>query len=317
MYHSIVHSSHPTIHNRCHPSLSFPTSDLRSAPLSQSNGPFQTRTSPQFFTAPPTTHPAPSKYSTTLPVWNQIEAGVFSDGTNRVLSAAYPPVQHFLRTARATLALPASPSDLIFTIAALEVFYSRHDPVHWMFWSDDKKIHTANIVNRVALRQPQVIRSKVAWNGIPEYLFILAGLHGSLGLPTDKDWWPILCPSKVPPPPMNLRKRKAQQMGQNGSLETPEDDVCATPSSTTPQPSIRLLSNLTAVDSQAEEGKTGVKMKADHAMSDPEDADGKDDEEESTGVVTRGRANKARTVVPQSKPTRSTKPRAKRRAAAK
>lgn len=82
-------------------------------------------------------------------MWREIEAGVWSDGTERVLSAGYPAVQEFLATARRTLRLPLPPSEAVFVIAALEVFYAWNDPVHWMFWSDEKKNSTAAVVNRI------------------------------------------------------------------------------------------------------------------------------------------------------------------------
>ncbi|KNZ72861.1 hypothetical protein J132_01853 [Termitomyces sp. J132] len=153
-----------------------------------------------------------NKYS--IPIWREIELGVWSDGTDRALSAAYPAVQDFLATARKTLSLPLPPSEVVFVIAALEVFYAWNDPVHWMFWSDEKKNTTAAVVNRIALRKPQLIRSKVSWNGEAEYLFILSGLHGSSSLPVDKDWFHILNPAKAPTAPMNLRKRKTQKTEQ-------------------------------------------------------------------------------------------------------
>ncbi|KAF5380394.1 hypothetical protein D9615_004525 [Tricholomella constricta] len=448
MYHStIASSSHHALHNPWgppHSNLSFPTSDLRSSPPpSQPNLAGHSRIPPH--SAPSSCHPISSKYSTSVPAWKEIQTGVWSDGTDRVLSAAYPPVQEFLATARRRMSLPVSPSELIFAIAALEVFYSRNDPVHWMFWSDDKKHDTAGVVNRIALRSPQLIRSKVAWNGISEYLFILSGLHGPSSLPIDKEWYHTLNPSKAPLPPMNLRKRKIQRLEQTESLETPEEEegseaeeprpkrsktrptravkpkapvipdakldsndlapaftaillpeekdtlsksvaalqgnvpsmanpLQAKPSrqkpasrqsSSTPDPSalpraashspasdlltpaptslhaaishtrnrstsqassqtlvsaserrsLSVLSNTTAVEPHTVEGATAKVIKADQPASDSEEADGKDDEEESTGMVTRGRANKARGAVARGKASRPTKPRAKRRVA--
>ncbi|KAG6903007.1 hypothetical protein C0995_007440 [Termitomyces sp. Mi166 len=219
----IASSSYVTIVDSCETQFisSYPISDLRSSPLQRPR-----------IALPPTvaSQPPPSLLSNTnsfddklyskysIPIWREIEPGVWSDGIDRVLSAAYPAVQDFLATARRTLSLPLPPSEVIFVIAALEVFYAWNDPVHWMFWSDEKKNSTAAVVNRIALRKPQLIRSKVSWNGEAEYLFILSGLHGSSSLPVDKDWFHILNPAKAPTAPMNLRKRKPQQTEQ---IETP------------------------------------------------------------------------------------------------
>ncbi|GLB37543.1 hypothetical protein LshimejAT787_0405940 [Lyophyllum shimeji] len=229
MYHNAVaSSSRSTTHEPWSPpsgDSSFPTSDLRSTPL-QPTTPPPTRVPPHFLAPSPApcSDLTPSNCSTPVPVWKEIEPGVWSDGTDRVLSAAYPPVRQFIATARRSMSLPVPPSDVVFVIAALEVFYRRNDPVHWMFWSDEKKYETAKVVNRIALRSPQLIRSKVAWNGISEYLFILSGLHGASSLPTDKEWFHVLNPSKAPSPPMNLRKRKVQQVEQADFLDLPEED---------------------------------------------------------------------------------------------
>ncbi|KAG6813560.1 hypothetical protein H0H92_009952 [Tricholoma furcatifolium] len=193
--------------------FAFPTSNIRSSPLARPRKTASPLTrSPQSTTSTTTAHSDhlyTSKYE--IPTRREIEPGVWSDGKDLVFSAAHPAVQEFLASARRTLSLPVPPSELIFALAALEVFYSWRDPVHWMFWSDEKKAATAAVVNRIALRTPQVIRSKVAWNGEAEYLFILSGLHGASSLPVDQEWFHILNPAKAASAPMNLRKRKIQQ----------------------------------------------------------------------------------------------------------
>ncbi|KAG6918707.1 hypothetical protein DXG01_012192 [Tephrocybe rancida] len=217
---SAIHEFWPprTIH-------SYPTSDLRSSALRKpciAVNPFTSQPA-QSSTNTTLSHDQPTTTEYSIPLRREIEPGVWSDGTDRVLSATYPAVQDFLATARRTLTLPLPPSELVFVIAALEVFYHWNDPVHWMFWNDEKKTATAAVVNRIALRTPQLIRSKVAWNGEAEYLFILSSLHGSSSLPVDKDWFHVLNPAKAPSAPMNLRKRKAQPIEQNETLG--EEDV--------------------------------------------------------------------------------------------
>lgn len=89
-------------------------------------------------------------YPTTVPQWVQIEPGVWSDGSASVLSATYPQVKGFLTRAREEMKLPPSPSEVIFVLAALEVFYRPGDPVHWMFWGDQHKNQTAEVVTRIS-----------------------------------------------------------------------------------------------------------------------------------------------------------------------
>lgn len=160
---------------------------------------------------------------------------MWSDGRNKVLSAACPDVQAFLSSAREEMSLPVALSEAVYALAALDVFYKIDDPVHWMFWSERRKDETAEVVNRIsrtcnsqlvcpspqpilsAVHRPPLIHSRVAWNGISEYLFILAGLHGPTSSPLyeAKYWYPILNPPKAASPPRvpNLRKRKPQQAG--------------------------------------------------------------------------------------------------------
>lgn len=91
-----------------------------------------------------------SKYSVTITPRVQIETGVWSSGADRVLSASCSDVQAFLTCARDEMVLPAAPSEVVFCLAALSVFYRVEDPIHWMFWSDEKKYQTAEVVDRIA-----------------------------------------------------------------------------------------------------------------------------------------------------------------------
>lgn len=89
----------------------------------------------------------------------EIAQGVWSDGTQRtVLSTNYPPVQEYLLLARTAIAdqrpaLPALPasrvSERVFALAALSVFFSPKQPVHWLFWNAAQQKKTAEIVSRV------------------------------------------------------------------------------------------------------------------------------------------------------------------------
>jgi hypothetical protein len=214
---------------------SFPTSDLRSADR-WSPSIIQHSRNLTLSDRNASECPTASKYSNVVPRRTQIAPGVWSDGRNLVLSAACPDVQAFLTCAREEMNLPVAPSERVFALAALEVFYRTDDPVHWMFWSERSKDETAEVVNRISrtcdfllsdssypqhflssVHRPPLIHSRVAWNGISEYLFILASLHGPTSSPLyqAKDWYLILNPPKAASPPRvpNLRKRKPQQAG--------------------------------------------------------------------------------------------------------
>ena len=174
----------------------------------------------------------------------EISPGILSDGKHRVLSASHPDVKAFIAEARRTLKLPLPPSEVIFVLAALEVFYKPGDPVHWLFWSDDKKNITAEVVTRISrmysrdlpffpssqprpVHQPPLIRSGVAWNGTPEYLSILANHHGSTWRQffENKDWYQVLVPPKSGVPKvLNLRKRKVAPGAMREPSKSPSPD---------------------------------------------------------------------------------------------
>lgn len=80
----------------------------------------------------------------------QISPGIWSDGKREVMSASHPDVKAFIAEARKTLKLPVPPSEVVFVLSALDVFYKPGDPVHWLFWSDDKKYVTAEVVTRIS-----------------------------------------------------------------------------------------------------------------------------------------------------------------------
>jgi hypothetical protein len=124
----------------------FPTSAIRfeantheAMPLRQTSRVFETNASR-------------TSYPTHVPQWSQIEMGIWSDGTAIVLSSRCLDVQHYLAQARYALQLPPAPSEEVFVLAALEVFYAPTNPVHWMFWSDERKSETAEVVTRVACK---------------------------------------------------------------------------------------------------------------------------------------------------------------------
>ena len=187
---------------------------------------------------------APTRYSTQVPLRVEISPGILSDGTHQVMSAGHPDVKAFIAEARRTLKLPLPPSEVVFVLAALEVFYKPGDPVHWLFWSDDKKCITAEVVTRISrmysrdllfprssqlrqVHQPPLIRSGVAWNGTQEYLSILANHHGSTWRQfyENKDWYQVLVPPKSGVPKvLNLRKRKVAPGAMREPSKSPSPD---------------------------------------------------------------------------------------------
>lgn len=133
----------------------FPISNVRSLEhrLARSSAPQSIPFKPQGLTPSRGNSAASSttsKYSYTISLRVERETGVWSNGTDTILSASCSDVQAFLTSARHEMALPPAPSEVVFSLAALSVFYSVEDPVHWMFWSDDKKSSTAEVVNRIA-----------------------------------------------------------------------------------------------------------------------------------------------------------------------
>jgi len=133
---------------------SFPTSDLRSVDRwCTTTPPISLIPPPRNFTLSDGFAPlnrSVSRYSNIVPRRTQIRLGVWSDGCNQVISAACPDVQAFLTCAREDMTLPVAPSERVFALAALEVFYRVDDPVHWMFWNEKKKDETAEVVNRIS-----------------------------------------------------------------------------------------------------------------------------------------------------------------------
>lgn len=131
-------------------STAFPTSDLRSrAPTSADTIPTQFNCRSIEDTC--STYLAPTLYSTSVPMRFEVQQGVWSDGkNNNVLAANHPDVEALLTHARSTFTLPSAPSDSIFALAALSVFYNPGDPAHWIFWSDERKNQTAEVVTRIS-----------------------------------------------------------------------------------------------------------------------------------------------------------------------
>ncbi|KAF5317046.1 hypothetical protein D9611_003943 [Ephemerocybe angulata] len=196
---------------------SFPLSDCRYESFALDTQTRRPSAASQQSTAKSPAQPVPpaataTRYPTFIPPRKQLSPGVYNDGKNTTYSSALPEVQRFLATARSTLTLPTVSSDLILTLAALEVFYKPADPVHWLFWSDEKKNVTADVVTRITLHNPPLIVSPVCWTGKNEYLALLASHHGVSWRPfyEHKPWFTVVCPPKpsTPPRQLNLRKRR-------------------------------------------------------------------------------------------------------------
>ncbi|TFK73963.1 hypothetical protein BDN72DRAFT_956047 [Pluteus cervinus] len=208
----------------------FPTSHLRHPAVPQPKSTQRRLNFPHAYKPLPQ-YTVTTRYPTSIPVKHEVTPGVWSDGQHTVLCANHPDVRALLDQARSTLSLPPSPSEIIFVLAALEVFYKPNDPAHWLFWNDDRKGQTADVVSRIALHRPQLIQSKVAWNGTPEYLSILAIHHGPgwKQLYEKETWYTTLVPPKTVSPVRipNLRKRKPAQVDvpENLAVGDEEEDI--------------------------------------------------------------------------------------------
>lgn len=89
---------------------------------------------------------AHTTYSTHVPRLHHVAPGVLSDGS---LTINYPAVRRFLESAETDSCVEPPSSPPLFALAALAVFYHPKKPVHWLFWSKDKREKTAAIVHKV------------------------------------------------------------------------------------------------------------------------------------------------------------------------
>ncbi|PPQ65667.1 hypothetical protein CVT26_000299 [Gymnopilus dilepis] len=114
------------------------------------------------------TRPPPPSYP---PLPQQVEGckGVWSLNDDEIYGCDYPPVQTYLKQVRKAKRLVDPPSDVIWTLAALDVLYYPNDVAHWLFWSNDVYERHAKAVDAVALHKPRLIKSRVPWTGRLEY----------------------------------------------------------------------------------------------------------------------------------------------------
>ena len=95
------------------------------------------------------TRPPPPSYP---PLPQQVEGckGVWSLNDDEIYGCDYPPVQTYLKQVRKAKRLVDPPSDVIWTLAALDVLYYPNDVAHWLFWSNDVYERHAKAVDAVA-----------------------------------------------------------------------------------------------------------------------------------------------------------------------
>lgn len=89
---------------------------------------------------------ASTSYCTNVPRLHEVARGVLSDGTHTI---RHPAVRHFLASAKSHPSIKPPTSATTFVLAALAVFYHPTEPPHWIFWSKEKKVGTARVVQSV------------------------------------------------------------------------------------------------------------------------------------------------------------------------
>ncbi|KIY50134.1 hypothetical protein FISHEDRAFT_57490 [Fistulina hepatica ATCC 64428] len=123
-----------------------------------------------------------------------------------LLSTDYPEVIQFCDAARRNvdahrLELPTATCEAVWVLAALSVFLSPQDPVHWLFWREDVMNETAERIDRIYYHTPRLVTA-VSWLGSTVQLSMTLSMirgsdyrkHYSKTLP----WFDALVPSKPP-----------------------------------------------------------------------------------------------------------------------
>ncbi|KAL0956465.1 hypothetical protein HGRIS_002611 [Hohenbuehelia grisea] len=215
---TVTHNPPPTMQatadsTRCPSPITtrFSSSSLKSSQLYYAES--SVRNEPPHATTAPTSHPPPphralqtrhheplyftqTPYPTQPPRLREIHKGVCHYGQHVVYTPDHPRVQAIIKEANATWCLPQNVPEHFMALAALQVFYFPNSPVHWLFWSDERKKDTARLVNGIALKQPPVIHcSQTSWNG-SEYLHLLYGVHSASHQLEDQEWFTVLVPKK-------------------------------------------------------------------------------------------------------------------------
>ncbi|KAI3618720.1 hypothetical protein WG66_016524 [Moniliophthora roreri] len=105
-----------------------------------------------------------------------ISKGVYQEGNHIILTPQHPAVSECLAYCRKTWTFPPAIPETILVLCALEVFFHPTDPVHWLFWSNEKKGASVELVNRICSESPPLIEPNRLWD--ESMLFSLSQLHG-------------------------------------------------------------------------------------------------------------------------------------------
>ncbi|KAF9263283.1 hypothetical protein L218DRAFT_927753 [Marasmius fiardii PR-910] len=141
-----------------------------------------------------------------------VSKGIVQEGNRTIITHEHPAVTHCLAHIRKTLTLPPCTPETILALCSIEVFLRPSDPAHWLFWSDERKVDTVEVVNRICDTSPPLIQPSRTWSD--SMLYSLTPLHSQAWheILRDKPWYPTLVgerttntSSKGP----TLRKRKA------------------------------------------------------------------------------------------------------------
>ncbi|KAF8161215.1 hypothetical protein B0H34DRAFT_673211 [Crassisporium funariophilum] len=219
-----MYSTAPSHYSMEHESLGharwqYNTSDARSEPL-------PTPRKPPTIVRPSPQPPSPPLAYTAPPPPVKIIDGVWRDGDNYLRSSDLPEVQDYLKEARKNNKLGRAPSEVVFALAALDVIYNLDDNVHWLFWKKPVYKCTADIVTKIALHQPRLIKTNVPWIGTTEYRSIVHSFQEKyLNVYVKRQWYPTDPSAQSEPRKRMLRSSdRAADQTVNDLTNLPDGD---------------------------------------------------------------------------------------------
>ncbi|KAG7098698.1 hypothetical protein E1B28_000611 [Marasmius oreades] len=141
-----------------------------------------------------------------------ISKGVVQEGNHIILTHQHPAISQCLAHIRKTLTLPSCTPETVLALCSIEVFLHPSDPAHWLFWSNERKANTVEVLNRICDASPAVIQPSRTWSD--SMLYSLPQLHCQAwhDILHDEPWYPTLVggrSAETSTKGPTLRKRKA------------------------------------------------------------------------------------------------------------